>query len=79
MEVPVPGGYRVTRFYSNLFTVPKPNGDKRPILDLKVLNRYLSVRSFRMESMCSVVVSLQIGDFLAAIDIRDAHANFSAS
>lgn len=32
MEVPVPE--RGTGFYSNLFTVQKPKGDLRPILDL---------------------------------------------
>lgn len=45
-------------FYSNLFIVPKPNGDVRPILDLKALNQFLDIRSFRMESIHSAVASL---------------------
>lgn len=65
--------YGGTGFYSNLFTVPKPSGDVRPILDLKVQNRYFSVRPFRMESVRSVVTSLQVGDFQTSIDIRDAY------
>lgn len=60
-------------FYSNLFTVPKPNGDVRPILDLKALNKFLRVQSFRMESIRSVVASLQGGELLASIDIKDAY------
>ena len=60
-------------FYSNLFVVPKPNGDVRPILDLKILNSYLRIRSFRMESIRSAAAALQRNDFLASIDIRDAY------
>lgn len=69
----VPAGEQGQGFYSNLFVVPKPNGDVRPILDLKLLNRFLRVRSFRMESIRSVVAALQGKEFLASIDIKDAY------
>lgn len=71
IQVPVPE--KSTGFYSNLFTVQKPNGDTRPILDLRSLNQYLLIQSFRMESVRSVVASLQMGDFLASIDIKDTY------
>lgn len=53
--------------------VPKPNGTVTPILDLKDLNQFLDIRSFRMESIRSVVSTLQGGEFLASIDIKDAY------
>ena len=69
----VPALERGQGFYSNLFVVPKPNGDVRPILDLKALNRFLRIRSFRMESIRSVVAALQGKELLASIDIKDAY------
>lgn len=73
MIVPVPQAERFQGFYSNLFTVPKKDGSVRPILDLKMLNRHVRVRKFKMESLRSVVASLERGEFLASIDIRDAY------
>lgn len=60
-------------FYSNLFTVPKPNGGVRPSLELKDLNQFLTNRSFRMASIRSVVSTLRGGEFPASIDIKDAY------
>ena len=37
-------------FYSHLFLVPKPDGSFRPIIDLKKLNQFIVVPSFKMES-----------------------------
>ena len=41
-------------FYSRLFFVPKPYGSLCPIIDLKVLNQYLEVPSFKMEILFSI-------------------------
>lgn len=71
--VPVPQAERFQGFYSNLFTVPKKDGSLRPILDLKLLNRHVRVQHFRMESLRSVVASLEQGEFLVSIDIKDAY------
>ncbi|CAJ0952991.1 unnamed protein product [Ranitomeya imitator] len=64
---------RFSGFYSNLFVVPKNEGSLRPILDLKQLNRHLRIRRFRMESLRSVVASMEPGEFLCSVDIRDAY------
>ncbi|XP_044151545.1 nuclear pore complex protein Nup155 [Bufo gargarizans] len=64
---------RFRGFYSNLFTVPKKDGSLRPILDLKALNLFVRVRHFRMESLRSVIASLELGEFLSSIDIQDAY------
>ena len=37
-------------FYSRLFLVPKPAKKWRPVIDLSVLNRHLSVPTFKMET-----------------------------
>ncbi|CAJ0933392.1 unnamed protein product [Ranitomeya imitator] len=71
--VPVPEDERFHGFYSNLFMVPKKGGTVRPILDLKLLNRFVKVRHFRMESLRSVIASMEQGKFLASINIRDAY------
>ena len=70
---PVPLEDQGSGFYSNLFVVPKKEGSVRPILDLKLLNKFLRVRKFRMESLRSVIASLLPGEFLASVDIQDAY------
>ena len=37
-------------FYSRLFLVPKKTGGMRPVIDLSILNSYLSVPHFKMET-----------------------------
>ncbi|CAJ0947911.1 unnamed protein product, partial [Ranitomeya imitator] len=59
--VPVPMAERFRGFYSNLFVVPKNGGSVRPILDLKQLNKYVRVRHFRMESLRSIIASMEKG------------------
>ncbi|CAJ0968537.1 unnamed protein product [Ranitomeya imitator] len=71
--VPVPEHERFNGFYSDLFVVPKKDGKVRPILDLKLLNKCVRVRHFRMESLRSVISSMEKGEFLASIDIKDAY------
>ncbi|CAJ0939659.1 unnamed protein product [Ranitomeya imitator] len=69
----VPEDERFCGFYSNLVMVPQKDGRVRPILDLKLLNRFVKVHHFRMESLRSVIASMEHGEFLASIDIRDAY------
>ncbi|CAJ0956512.1 unnamed protein product [Ranitomeya imitator] len=68
-----PSGRKIPWFLLNLFMVPKKDGTVRPFLDLKLLNGFVKVRHFRMESLCSVIASMEHGEFLASIDIRDAY------
>ena len=44
-------------YYRRLFLVPKPNGSFRPIINLKKLNLFLEIPSFKMETLFSIVAA----------------------
>ena len=49
-------------YYKQLFLVPKPNNQWRPIPDLGNLNKFLNEEKFKMETLETIRTSLQIGD-----------------
>ena len=59
-------------FFSRLFLVPKKEGQMRPVLNLKPLNRFI-YRHFKMEGMHIVRDLLQRGDWMTRINIKDAY------
>lgn len=69
----VPGPSWDPGFYSRLFTVPKPNGKVRPIIDLKILNKNLIIPRFKMESIQTIWTSLTPGSWTFSIDMSDAY------
>ena len=60
-------------FYSLLFVRPKPNGTWRPIIDLSVLNKFLLVRKFKMETVKTICSLLHKGAWTFSIDLTDAY------
>ena len=60
-------------FYSRLFLVPKSDGTFRPILDLKRLNLYLDIPTFKMETLFSIITALQPQEWITKIDLKDAY------
>ena len=44
-------------FFNRLFIVPKPNQKWRPILDLSALNKFLAVKTFKMETPETIHIS----------------------
>ena len=60
-------------FTSHLFTVPKPSGERRLIINLSQLNLYIRAVSFKMSNHNSFRRILPRGSFMATIDIRDAY------
>ena len=60
-------------FYSHIFVVKKPSGKYRLILNLKPLNRSISYRKFRMESIYTVRALLPLNCFMVSLDLRDAY------
>ncbi|XP_067652431.1 uncharacterized protein [Haliotis asinina] len=69
----VPEGQQEDGFYSTYFLVTKEDGGFRPILNLKGLNKFIEVPSFRMETLRSVISSVETGDWLTSIDLKDAY------
>ena len=60
-------------FRSRLFLVPKPGKKWRPVIDLSVLNRFLHVPTFKMETAEIIQNSLTKGEWLVSIDLKDAY------
>ena len=60
-------------FFSRLFIVPKPNQKWRPVLDLSALNKFVSVKTFKMETPETIRVSLQQGEWVTSLDFSDAY------
>ena len=59
-------------FYSNLFTAPKKGGKVRPIINLKILNQYLNVPKFKMETVALVSKCIIQNLWGVIIDLKDA-------
>lgn len=66
-----------TGFYSTLFLVQKKTDVRRPVIDLKRLNRYIHLESFKMESLQTIIQFIQPGDWLISVDLQDAYLHVS--
>lgn len=74
----VPKGQQEQGFYSILFVVSKTSGwGERAILDMKRLNRHLIYRRFKMQSLQSILESIQEGNFLTFIDLTEAYLHIA--
>ena len=60
-------------FYSRLFLVAKPGKRWRPVIDLSVVNSYLHVPTFKMETAENIRDSLQEGEWVTSLDLTDAY------
>ena len=60
-------------FYSHLFLVQKASGSWRPIIDLSILNGYITKSHFHMETPQSVLRSIRPGDWMVSLDLQDAY------
>lgn len=74
---PVPEDKQRQGFYSILFVVPKALWGWRAILDLKRLNKHLIYRHFKMQSVQSVLESIQEGDSLTSVDLMEEYLHIS--
>lgn len=61
------------QFTSTLFLVQKENGEFRPVINLRALNRFLGKESFKIEGLQIVRSFVQPGDFFMKLDIKDAY------
>jgi hypothetical protein len=60
-------------FLSSVFLVPKPNGDKRFILNLKCLNKFIETKHFKMEDYRTASKLITENCYMASIDLKDAY------
>lgn len=65
------------QFISTIFTVPKPDGSRRPIINLRKLNEYLESYHFKMENIRIAGELVSKGSFMAVIDCQDAYHSIS--
>ena len=61
------------QFLSSLFLVPKKDGARRPVINLKPLNRYIRRQKFKMEGARVIRDILQKDDWMVSIDLKDAY------
>lgn len=61
------------QFISPIFTVPKPNGKHRFILNLKGLNKFIQTNHFKMEDHRTALKLLQSNYFMSTLDLQDAY------
>ena len=60
-------------FLSNIFTVPKKNGDLRLVINLKDLNQFLAFHHFKVESFQTAKDLIQEGDWTIKLDLKEAY------
>ena len=60
-------------FHSRLFLVPKPGRKWCPVIDLSVLNSYMLVPTFKMETAEIFRNSVTKGEWLVSIDLKDMY------
>ena len=65
--------YHPKNFFSTIFTVPKKGGERRPIINLKGLNRFIPHIHFKMEGIQSLRDIILPVDFMIELDLMDAY------
>ncbi|KAL0183542.1 hypothetical protein M9458_019238, partial [Cirrhinus mrigala] len=60
-------------FYSRCFLIHKKDGGLRPILDLRLLNRALMKRPFKMITLKQILSHISPGDWFFSLDLKDAY------
>ena len=60
-------------FISPTFTVPKPDGNVRLILNLKRFNESVQYAHFKMETIHSIINLVTPGCWMASLDLKDAY------
>ena len=68
----VPCEHEQEEFITSIFLRDKNDGSHRLILHLKVLNKYLEYKHFKMQTFQSVLSLIQLDCFVATIDLKDA-------
>ena len=59
--------------FSRMFTVPKPEGKRRPIIDLSPFNKRIRKQGFHMEDLLLIAKTIFPGLWGVKIDLKDAY------
>ena len=70
---PVPRHREGQCFLSTIFTVPKKDGGRRPIINLKALNRFIPHLHFKMEGIQDLRDIVLPNDYMIKLDLKDAY------
>lgn len=68
-----PTVHESNEFISNIFLVPKPNGEFRPIINLRSLNEFVHYQKFKQETFPFVLELVQPNDFFTSLDLKKAY------
>ena len=61
------------KFISNIFTIPKKDGGRRPVVDMRELNQFTEYLPFKMEDISQLKDILRRGDYMTKLDLQDAY------
>lgn len=61
------------QYLSKFFLAPKPDGSKRFILNLKLLNKFIPQLHFKMEDYRTAAKLIAKGNYMASIDLKEAY------
>uniref|UniRef100_H3A6A3 ribonuclease H n=1 Tax=Latimeria chalumnae TaxID=7897 RepID=H3A6A3_LATCH len=60
-------------FVSSIFLVPKKDSGWRPVINLRALNNLILYRHFKMEGLHLLRDTLQLGEWMVRLDLKDAY------
>ena len=61
------------QFISNIFAIPKKDGGRRPVVDMRELNQFTEYLPFKMEDISQLKDILRRGDYMTKLDLQDAY------
>lgn len=65
--------HKRSQFISKIFLVPKPEGSRRFILNLKQLNKFVDIKHFKLEDFRTAIKLISRDCYLGSIDLKDAY------
>ena len=73
LRVIIPVCWEEKAFVSPIFTVPEKDGSVRLILNLKIFNKLVKYRHFKMDTLDLAILLMTKGCFMASVDLKHAY------
>ena len=67
------------RFISKIFTIPKKDWGRRPVVHMRELNQFAEYLPFKMEDILQLKDILRRGDYMTKLDLQDAYLTIPVS